>query len=148
MNRLKTIDIQVNRLINATPEQVYATWLDKTSPGSPWFGVPKVILDPPIIDGLFYTMYAVEGREFAHYGRFVSLDPPHQIQYTWVSEATQGLETLLTVTFIAREGKTEVQVLHTDVPDDEGGLRHKQAWGFVLSRMTKFFSPQQLDTST
>jgi|ERR1041385_1350230 len=136
---ITTIEINLTRTVEAHPKEVYAVWLDQTSPGSPWFGVPKVVLNPPKVDSLFYSMYQVEGREIAHYGRFIVLDEPRKIQYTWVSEATHGMESVLTVSFEPANGKTQVNVKHTNVPADEGGHRHKQAWGYVLARMSAHF---------
>lgn len=136
---IKTIEINLTRTINGRPDEVYEVWLDQTSPGSPWFGVPKVILNSPKVDSLFYSMYQFEGHEIAHYGRFIALEKPRRIQYTWVSEATRGMESVLTVSFELMDGKTQVHVNHANVPDDEGGRRHKQAWGYVLARMASHF---------
>lgn len=138
--KVNTIEIKLERIIDALPEEVYDVWLDKTSPGSPWFGVPNVILDKPKIDGLFYTMYAVRTSEFAHYGRFITLSKAKEIQYTWVSEATHGRETILTVLLEEMDGKTLIKLNHTNLPNDEGGQNHKNAWGYVLTRMTSFFN--------
>lgn len=142
-NAIKTTEISLKRTINASPEEVYKVWLDRTHPASPWFGVPKVILDSPKVDGLFYSMYRIDGREIAHYGRFTALEKPRRIQYTWVSEATHGTETLLTVSFEPADGKTKVHVHHTNVPDDEGGRRHQQAWGYILARMTSHYGKEE-----
>ncbi|MDQ6732793.1 MAG: SRPBCC domain-containing protein [Nitrospirota bacterium] len=46
---------------------------------------------------------------------------------------------VLTVSFEPMNGKTQVPVNHTNVPDDEGGRRHEQAWGYVLGRMSAHF---------
>lgn len=135
---MKTIAIDLDRTIDATPEEVYDIWLDREHPASPWFGVPKVIL-APMVDGLFYSMYQVEGREFAHYGRFIALEKSREIRHTWVSEATRGVESLLTVLFEPLDGKTRVRLHHANLPDDEGGRRHTQAWGYVLGRMSANF---------
>lgn len=140
--RIKTTEINLTRMIDAQPDEVYEVWLDKTSPGSPWFGVPKVILNPKI-DGLFYSMYQIEGREIAHYGRFITLEKSRKLQYTWVSEATYGIESLLTILFEPVDGRTQVSVNHSNVPDDEGGHRHQHAWGFVLTRMASHFKGEK-----
>jgi len=134
-----TTEINLTRKIDARPEEVYKVWLDQTSPASPWYGVPKVILYPAEVDSLFYSMYQIEGREIAHYGRFLTLEKPHKIQYTWVSEATHGMESIVTVSLTPLEEKTQVDLCHTNVPDDEGGHNHKRAWGFVLGRMSSYF---------
>ena len=138
-HKIKTIEINLNRMIDASPDEVFETWLDHTSPGSPWFGVPKVIMNTPKVDSLFYSMYQIEGREIAHYGRFIAIEKPRRIQYTWVSEATHGMESMLTLSFELRDGKTQVSVNHANVPDDEGGHHHKQAWGYVLARLSSHF---------
>ncbi len=76
--KIKTTEINLTRTIDAHPDEVYEVWLDQTSPGSPWFGVPKVILNPSKVDSLFYSMYQFEGRGIAHYGRFITLEKPRK----------------------------------------------------------------------
>ena len=136
---IKTTEIDVKRTIDAGPDEVYEAWLDPTCPGSPWFGVPKAIVYPPAVDGLFYSMYELEGKQVAHYGRFVVLDEPSRIQHTWVSEATHGMESVVTLTFEPVQDKTQVHVRHTNVPDDEGGRFHENAWKYVLAAMASRF---------
>jgi len=139
---INTTEINLTRLINASPEEVFEAWLDHTTPGSPWFGVSKAIVNPPKVDGLFYSMYQLAGREIAHYGRFTTLEKPHTIQHTWVSEGTRGMESLVTLTFTAVDEKTQVQVKHTNIPDDEEGRRHEHAWGYVLGAMRSRFGKE------
>lgn len=140
---MKTTEIYVKRLIPATPEQVYAAWLNPAHPGSPWHGVAKAIVPAPEIDGLFYSMYRLEGKEMAHYGRFVTLEAPQHIAYTWVSEATQGRESLVTLHLEKRDHQTQVNITHSELPDTEEGRFHQNAWGYVLSRMKKQFTLEE-----
>lgn len=140
--RIKTTEIKLKRIINASPEEVFEAWLDHTSPGSPWFGVSKAIVNPPKVDSLFYSMYQMEGREVAHYGRFITLDKPHRIEHTWVSEATRGLESIVTLSFESVEEKTQVNVNHSGIPDDEEGRHHENAWGYVLAKMRSRFGKE------
>ncbi len=143
MNRqVKITEINLTRTINATPDEVFDAWLDHASPGSPWFGVPKAIVNPPKVDGLFYSMYQMEGREIAHYGRFIVLEKPNRIQHTWVSEATRGMESIVTLSFEPVDGKTHVHVNHINIPDDEEGRRHEHAWGYVLGAMRARFGKE------
>ena len=138
-----TVEINVIRTINASPDEVFEAWLDHTSPGSPWFGVPKAIVNPPKVDSLFYSMYQMEDKEIAHYGRFIALEKPHRIQHTWVSEATRGMESIVTLSFQAMDGKTQVHVKHINVPDDEKGRHHENAWKYVLAKMSSRFKDEQ-----
>lgn len=143
-SKIKTVELNLTRTIDASPAEIFDAWIDVTGPVSPWSGVTKAIVNPPKVGGLFYSMYQMEDNEIAHYGRFVTLDKPRRIQYTWVSEATQGLESLVTLNLEAQGDKTVVQVNHTNVPDDDAGRRHNQAWGYVLGRMSSHFGKNEI----
>jgi uncharacterized protein YndB with AHSA1/START domain len=135
----KQTELTLTRTIPAKPAEVYDVWLDPKSPGAPWFGCSRVILDPKI-DGLFYHCVSHGGREWAHYGRFITLDRPRRIEHTWVSEGTRGLESIVALTFEPQGEHTRVTLRHTGVPDDEFGRQHGDGWGFVLGAMEARFS--------
>ena len=126
------IDLTLSRIIKAKPEQVFDVWLDTRSPGGPWFGCERVILQP-VVDGLFYHGVRHEGRMWAHYGRFIRLERPRLIEHTWVSEATRGIETIVTLDIAPRGDETALTLRHSNVPDDAMGRRHEEGWTFVLS---------------
>jgi uncharacterized protein YndB with AHSA1/START domain len=134
------MDINLSRTINATPEQIFDVWLDAKSPGGPWFGANRVILQPQV-DGLFYHSVGHEGKMWAHYGRFTRIDNPRLIEHTWVSEATQGLETIVALTLEPCGRGTEVSLRHSGVPDDALGRRHEEGWTYVLGAIAKRFDP-------
>jgi uncharacterized protein YndB with AHSA1/START domain len=54
-------DLTVSRTIPATAERVFDVWINPKSPGGPWFGADRVILNP-VVDGLFYLAVKHEGR--------------------------------------------------------------------------------------
>ena len=136
---MKTTDLTLTRTISATPDQVYDVWLDAKSPGGPWFGNERVILDARV-DGLFHHAVKHEGRIWAHYGRFITLDRGARIEHTWMSEATKGLDTTVRITLTERDGKTELVLQHLGVPDDDMGRQHEQGWTWMLSMIEKRFS--------
>jgi uncharacterized protein YndB with AHSA1/START domain len=135
---MKFMDVTVTRTIPAPAENVFDVWMDPKSPGGPWFGAERVILNP-VVDGLFYLAVKHEGRTWPHYGRFVRIERPHRVEYTWVSEGTQGVESVVAVTFEPRGGQTDVTLHHSGVPDDEMGRRHEQGWTWVLSKLAERF---------
>ena len=102
---------------------------DPESKGSPWNGVVKTIVQP-VPDGLFYRMHLAEQRDYelAHYGRFCILERPHKMQYTWVSQHTLGLESLVTLRFDPRGDATHLTLVHENLPDDDMGRRHQRGW--------------------
>ena len=129
---MNSIDLTLSRTIKAKPEEVFDVWLDTRSPGGPWFGCERVILQP-VVDGLFYHCVRHEGRLWAHYGRFIRLERPRSIEHTWVSEATRGVESIVTLDLVPRGDETALTLRHSNVPDDAMGRRHEEGWNFVLS---------------
>ncbi len=139
MPRLKTTELTVTRTIAATPAVLFDLWLDPNSRGSPWFGATRAIVHP-VVDGLFYHLVHFEGRDWAHYGRFTDLDRPRRIEHTWMSEATRGAESLVTLTFVPAGAHTLVSLRHSNVPDDAMGRRHEEGWGFMLDAISDRFT--------
>ena len=99
----------------------------------------KLILDPKV-DGLFYFLTVKKaGEGKPHYGRFVILDRPSKVQYTWMSAFTRGLESVVTVTFARKGDDTLVTLNHAHLPDDEKGRVHEAGWNLCLSRFVEHF---------
>jgi uncharacterized protein YndB with AHSA1/START domain len=131
---MNLIDLTVTRTIPAPPERIFDVWIDPKSPGGPWFGGERVIVNP-VVDGLFYIGAKHQDRIWPHYGRFIQLDRPRKIEFTWVSEATKGAESVVTLTLEPRGNDTEVTLRHAGVPDDEMGRQHKDGWTWILSML-------------
>jgi uncharacterized protein YndB with AHSA1/START domain len=133
---MKCVDINLTRTIRGAAADVYDVWLDPASPGGPWFGSKKALVNAAV-DGLFYHAVEHEGREWAHYGRFTRLERGRVIEHTWMSEATKGIETIVTLTLTPIADGTEVTLTHRNVPDDDLGRSHRDGWGWILDMMAK-----------
>jgi uncharacterized protein YndB with AHSA1/START domain len=131
---MQTTEIIVTRTIPATPDEVYDVWIDPKSPGGPWFGATKVIVNV-VVDGLFYLAVGHESKMWPHYGRFTKLERPKIVEHTWMSESTKGLESVVALTLEKRGAETLVTLRHMGVPDDEEGRKHKEGWDWVLSML-------------
>ena len=135
---MKQYEIEVKRTIPAAPAQVFDVWLDASSPGGPWFGAERVILNP-VVDGLFFHSVHHEGKVWAHYGRFVRVERPAAIEHTWMSEATRGLESVVTVTLEPQGDDTVLTLRHTGLPDDALGRQHAEGWSFIVGAIAERF---------
>ena len=135
---MELTNVVISRKIPATPNEIFDAWTDRQHPGGPWFGLNRVILNP-VVDGLFFHAVEHEGKSWPHYGRFVTLDRPHKIQHTWMSEATKGLESVVTITLIQTGNDTELTLEHSGIPDDEMGRRHQDGWTWLLSMLAQRF---------
>jgi uncharacterized protein YndB with AHSA1/START domain len=142
---MKRIEVNLSRVIPAAPAEVFDLWLDPKSPGGPWFGSERVILNP-VVDGLFYHAVVHEGRTWAHYGRFLRLDRGRLVEHTWMSEATQGIETTVRIALEAKGNDTLLTLRHSDLPDDEMGRRHEEGWKFIAGALADGMASRRRST--
>jgi len=141
---MKLTTLECNRQIAASPEEVYDVWIDPESPGGPWFSPnndkqqSKTILAAKV-DGLFYHSVSVPAQNmvFTHYGRFTRMERGAVVEHTWVSEATQGRESVVTTTFTAVDGGTLVRLTHSGLPDDDHAKQRLAGWQWVLGALAQ-----------
>jgi uncharacterized protein YndB with AHSA1/START domain len=138
MNNAKKIEFKIERIIPASPGEVFDGWLNPKIPGNPWNAADKLLLDPKV-DGFFY--WTVRGTP--HYGRFTEIERPDRIQHTWMSPNTSGLESTVTVTFKEKGKDTLMTLVHSDLPDTDGGRSHDKGWNYFLD----IFPGQFMDAS-
>ena len=134
---IKTTAVRVERRFEAVPERVFEAWLDPACPGSPWHSPERTLLTPEV-DGLFYCMHLSKDKslELPFYGRFTAMEPPRRLQFTWVSQHTRGIESLVTLEFKAQGSKATVLTLtHENLPDDEKGRMHEGGWQYYMGLM-------------
>ena len=125
----KTIEIKVERTIPAPSDEVFDAWLNPEIPGTPWNAAEKFILDPKV-DGLFY--WTIRGT--SHYGRFTEVERQSRIQHTWVSPNTLGQESMVTLTFRKQAEDTLMTLVHSGLPDTDGGRSHDAGWNYFMDR--------------
>jgi uncharacterized protein YndB with AHSA1/START domain len=132
---MNTLKVNVSRLIRAAPEDVFRAWTDPERMQR-WFGTKKQIVNPKV-DGLFYLAMEHQGRIWPHYGRYLRLEKPRVIEFTWMSEGTEGRETVVTIELVARDGGTQLTLNHAGVPDTELGRGHQQGWTAIVAEIAK-----------
>ena len=130
----KTIEVRVERTISAAAVEVFDGWLNPKIPGNPWNTADKLILNP-VVDGFFYWTF----KETPHYGRFVEMERANRIQHTWMSPSTSGLESMVTVTFKQQREDTVMTLVHSGLPDTDGGRGHDKGWDYFLGCFTEQF---------
>lgn len=127
-----TLEITVQRIIPAPPDEVFDGWLDPKVPGNPWNFAEEFSLDARP-GGLFYW----RSKDTHHYGRFIRIERAARILHTWVSANTLGEESVVALTFEARGGETVLTLMHSGLPDGERGQRHEKSWDFLLDKFSE-----------
>jgi len=137
-NSRKALEFKFERTIAAPPDEVFDAWLNPKIPGNPWNMADKLLLNPNV-DGFFYWNF----KGTPHYGRFTEIERPARIQHTWVSPSTLGEESTVTLTFKKQGEGTLMTLVHSDLPDTDGGRGHEKGWNYFLD----IFSEQSADAS-
>jgi uncharacterized protein YndB with AHSA1/START domain len=132
----KSLELNFERLIAAKPDEVFAAWLDPKTPGSIWHVADKFILNAEV-DGLFYWQMG----DTPHYGRFTRVTRPSVLQHTWVSPYTEGLESLVTITFKKQGKDTLLKLVHAGLPHSDRGRAHNDGWTHFLGGFQERFAP-------
>ena len=132
----KTLTLNLKRVIAGPPTKVFDAWLDPKRPCNPWNSGKTLELEPKA-GRLFCILVGGTGYIF---GRILKITKDKQVQYTWMSPYTHGLETTVTVHFKKHAAGTLMTLRHTGLPNDKDGRLHTDGWNQFLGMMEKYFA--------
>jgi uncharacterized protein YndB with AHSA1/START domain len=90
---------------------------------------------------MFRVVMASERGEFDHRGRYVEIVRPERLRFTWISAATGGAETDVTVTFDLVDEGTRVTIVHVGLADEMIATRHRGGWQSILDKSRDAVAP-------
>jgi uncharacterized protein YndB with AHSA1/START domain len=131
--------LRLVRILPAAPEEIFDAWTDAASlavwmvPGSVSRSV--VELDARV-GGRFRIVMQGPDCDYVHEGEYLVVDRPRRLVFTWVSAATGGRATTVTVELAPRgAGETELTLTHEGLPDEAARERHGSGWGDILLKL-------------
>jgi uncharacterized protein YndB with AHSA1/START domain len=126
--------IRLTRTYDARPEKVFKAWTDPASIGA-WLAKGEYFSTDVRVGGLFYIEMRALEKINPHYGRYLRVDGPRALEFTWVSEWTMGKESVVLLEFAERDGKTELTLTHDGLPNEILAGAHEQGWNSFLDQL-------------
>lgn len=130
--------IQVRRRIAAPARVLFEAWLDPASIAA-WMlpfdtTLTEAQTDPEVGGSYRIVMHQPDGKTVEHIGKYLEIDPPRRLVFTWASPATQHKDSLVTIEFVESDGATEVSLTHEQLPEFMAQA-HVGGWTSALEKL-------------
>ncbi len=139
--------LRTSRLFDADAQCVFDAW---TQPNhlSEWFGPPGCTVESTTVDlrvgGLYNITIQTPGDErIYHYGEYREIDRPRRLSFTWVlsgqpcgGHTGDDIVSLVSINFDEIDDKTEVILIHEQLPSTEAIESHRFGWEACFDSLT------------
>jgi len=142
------LHVTVTKRLSATPERAFDAWLDPALIGRWMFG--KALRDEeilhieadPRVDGAFSFLVRRQGHDIDHVGRYVVVDRPRRLEFTWGIAGESGDDpSRVIVEFTAVPNGCELRLTHEMDPSwADYADRTRAGWSRMLDELAVVLS--------
>ncbi len=143
---MREIGLVIKRTFAATPEEVYEAWADGGE-FAKWHGpvgFETVVRQYDVKIGGEYrvSMISPDGAESSLKGKFVVVEPPFKLKFTWqwvdnITSNPLGEETMVSIELRGVGDKTEMTFTHSGFASEESCKGHELGWGNSFEKLEK-----------
>jgi uncharacterized protein YndB with AHSA1/START domain len=138
---MAALSLEVRRVIQATPERLFAAWTDPAQLRQ-WWGPAEVTCPVAEVDLRVGGSYRLanqfpDGNLVWISGEFEIIAPPTELVYTWRFEPGAEGKQRVTVRFEPRGPATEVIILQEQLPDVATRDNHLEGWHGCLDKLAE-----------
>ncbi|MFD3707380.1 SRPBCC domain-containing protein [Nocardia sp. NPDC058658] len=130
-------ELTVERVMTAQPSLLYAAW---TQGLDLWLAVPGSVLMRPAVNEPLYFDTGSDDKRNPHYGRILLLEQNRRVEFTWVTAATDGVETVVAAEFLKQPRGIRLRLRHSGFPTAAIRDLHQQVWPDKLERLDEVTS--------
>jgi len=124
--------------IKAAPERVFDAWLDPSVAArflAAGDSNSATLKNDPREGGAFSLVMHGATADNAHEGHYVQIDRPRRLVFTWISNGTDRMLSLVTVSFTAVDGGVRVDLEHEGIPNEEKAGAHSRGWASIMAKL-------------
>lgn len=136
--------LELQRVVNAPPERVFDAWTDAHAFGT-WMGGHqnnvKACRTDPRPGGKYRLEWDTgDDSSAADYGKYLIVDRPHRLQFTWFTEHEDWPETIVTLDFERVPQGTRLTLRQEPVDDARAKQGYEKGWTQCLDGLVHYFS--------
>ena len=134
-------------MVQALPARVFEAMTDPEQVAKWWgpqgFTCPEVTLDLRVGGAYRIAMQPPDGELFHLVGRYVEVEPPSRLAYTfrWEPPDPDDRENVARIALREHEGATEVALTHGPFATEARRELHKSGWTDTLVRLASHVAP-------
>jgi uncharacterized protein YndB with AHSA1/START domain len=131
------LSVDINKIIHAPIEKVFDAWLNPKILSKFMKGIPDktdtdVEIDPREGGRFTYVMHVGDDK-IAHTGKFVEINRPDKLVFTWASRYSVVDNSTVTLIFTkVDDNKTNITLTHVKFIDEESCSGHEEGWSNIL----------------
>jgi uncharacterized protein YndB with AHSA1/START domain len=132
--------VRVERVLPAAPDVVFDAWTDPDSlrvwmaPGERT--VADAECDPRVGGGFRIVMISDDGA-MEHTGRYLELDRPSRLVFTWRSAGTDMVDTEVTVDLAELDAGTRMVITHRGLASEQARDNHRGGWSAIADKIAQ-----------